>query len=85
MRMRMRRRRRRWRKKKKKKKRRMRSRRKKKRRDWKSPNAHTFFRIMIIPKTYGVLRCRATAVPNMVKIITVYKSNANSEHNIFLD
>ena len=58
---------------------------KKKRQDWKSSSAHIFFKIMVIPMRYGTLRCQTTTIPDMVKMIIVYKSNIDSECKTFLD
>ena len=46
---------------------------------------HAFLKTTVIPKTYGKLQHRATTVHDMVKMIMVYKSNADSKCKIFLD
>lgn len=56
---------------------------KKKRQDLKSYKVHTFFKIMVLLKRYGMLRHLTTKVQNMVKMIMVFKSIADSEHKIF--
>ena len=57
---------------------------KKKRQDWKLSNAHMFIKIIVIMKRYGGVQDWAPTVQEMVKMIMVYKSNADSKHKIFL-
>lgn len=56
---------------------------KKKRQDWKSFHEHTFFKIIVMPKIYGMLWHRATIVQDMFKMIMVYKSNADRSTRYF--